>query len=209
MFWSVKPYAELGLHSYLQVPLKTKNRIIGSLALLHGQIGTYGEKEMRIAEHLASQISHPIENARLYRRLQRSTEEQKRKTRELEVLTGIADLLAGPEKFEDKMAQVLDSLVDVTQAGGAALRIVEKTGEQMRLVAKTGFSVISEPEQVPIKGTLIGKAQTSKELMVLNRYRQHPRANADFVAQGLKSVVFFPFEMDSGSTGIVVVNSKK
>jgi len=64
---------ELGLHSYLVVPLRSRERVLGALMLAHGESGRrYGQEELRLAEDLAHRAAVSVDNALLYREAQKA-----------------------------------------------------------------------------------------------------------------------------------------
>ncbi|MEE9199245.1 MAG: PAS domain S-box protein, partial [Dehalococcoidia bacterium] len=62
-FWSVRLHAEAGLASFIMAPLRVKERIFGGVALSSFTANSYGPRERRLLESLASQIAPAIENA--------------------------------------------------------------------------------------------------------------------------------------------------
>jgi PAS domain S-box-containing protein len=58
---------EAGLRSRLSVPLIARGEVIGSLALWLKQEKAYGERDIRLAQSVASQIAGAIANAQLFR----------------------------------------------------------------------------------------------------------------------------------------------
>jgi PAS domain S-box-containing protein len=61
---------ELGLKSYIGVPLKVEGETVGVLSFLSAQSGRrYGEHDLAVAKDLASRASIAIENSQLYARL--------------------------------------------------------------------------------------------------------------------------------------------
>ena len=63
---------QLGLRSYLSVPISAQGRVFGALSLATGRTSArrYGPAELAIAEHLGRRAGLAIENARLYREAQ-------------------------------------------------------------------------------------------------------------------------------------------
>ena len=73
-FWTVKSCAESGLLSCIQVPLMSKEKGFGCIALLHREPSMYGSREMRLLESLATHISPAIENSLLFQEVKRAAE---------------------------------------------------------------------------------------------------------------------------------------
>ncbi|MFQ6094466.1 MAG: PP2C family protein-serine/threonine phosphatase [bacterium] len=65
---------ESHIRSVLSVPLKVKDRLIGSINLINKQEGTFTEDDQRLLSIIATQSAQVIENARLY-------EEERKKER--------------------------------------------------------------------------------------------------------------------------------
>lgn len=82
---------DLGIRSYLCVPLLSRGRIIGGMTFLSSSTRRrFGPEEFRVAQNLAERIAIAIENARLYRELQ---EQDRRKD---EFLATLAHELRNP-----------------------------------------------------------------------------------------------------------------
>jgi PAS domain S-box-containing protein len=59
---------QLGLSSYMCVPLKGRNAVLGAITLVASESGRrFGAEDLRLAEELARRAATSIENARLYR----------------------------------------------------------------------------------------------------------------------------------------------
>lgn len=82
---------ELGVRSYLSVPLLSRGRLLGGMTFLsHSERRRFGTPELRVAEDLAARVAAAIENAQLYRDLQ---EQDRRKD---EFLATLAHELRNP-----------------------------------------------------------------------------------------------------------------
>ncbi|HXU81692.1 MAG TPA: ATP-binding protein [Polyangia bacterium] len=63
--------AELGVRSYLAVPLRARGAVLGALTLASARAGRgYDATDLAFAEELARRIGFAVDNARLYRRTQ-------------------------------------------------------------------------------------------------------------------------------------------
>ncbi|MDX6231371.1 MAG: hypothetical protein QOH68_322 [Nocardioidaceae bacterium] len=88
--------SDLGLRSYMSVPLLAHGRVLGAITFLSAETGrTFGTEDLKIAEDLASRAASAVENARLYRdvtrtqsRLQHLAEDEHARAAELNAVIG-------------------------------------------------------------------------------------------------------------------------
>jgi len=111
-FWTSNPNTESGLSFCLQVPLKSKEKVFGGVALFHRQPTRYGFRELRLLESLASHISPAIENSQLFQEVKKTEEALGLRNRELAALATIAEILARTEGSEEKVTQVMKLLLE-------------------------------------------------------------------------------------------------
>ena len=83
-------YRRLGLRSFLGVPVKTGDEIVGVLSIRSTREGGFSQDDVELATVFASQAAIALENSRLYQKTQRTFEE----------LTQAQDQLAQARKME-------------------------------------------------------------------------------------------------------------
>jgi diguanylate cyclase (GGDEF)-like protein/putative nucleotidyltransferase with HDIG domain len=72
-FWTGEYHLNHGIRSLVYLPLIAEGRAIGSLILGTRRPNAYSRKQIRILEHLASQIAMPVENSQLYAKVEKSS----------------------------------------------------------------------------------------------------------------------------------------
>jgi len=121
------------IHSWMGVPLESKDRLIGMLTLSHEEKGFYTKHHASLVTGIATQIAVAIENARLYEQGQQlaAVEERQRLARELhdsvsQALYGIAlgartarTLL---DRDPSKAAEPVDYVLSLAEAGLTEMR---------------------------------------------------------------------------------------
>ena len=76
---------ELGLRSYLCVPLTARGKVLGALTLVHAESGRrHGPADLALAEELARRAAVAIDNARLFGETEESRAQLEQQTSELE-----------------------------------------------------------------------------------------------------------------------------
>src|SRR5918998_2981413 len=70
---------QLGLSSYLTIPLIARRRTLGAITLVYAESGRrYREQDLRLAEDLARRAALAVDNSRLYGQAQREIAERER-----------------------------------------------------------------------------------------------------------------------------------
>ena len=91
---------ELGLRSYMVVPLVARGRTLGAISLVSAESGRrYKDTDLALAQELARRAALAVDNARLYEEAQREISERRRAQEELRgsrdqleaILRGVAD----------------------------------------------------------------------------------------------------------------------
>jgi PAS domain S-box-containing protein len=110
---------QLGLKSYMCVPLLSRERVLGVITFITAESGrTYGEQELALAEDLARRAAAAIENAQLYR----SAEERGQAARVLAAVGDGVFLLdrAGVVRYWNPAAAAITGLAESDVLGRPA-----------------------------------------------------------------------------------------
>ena len=119
----------LGLRSYLCVPLRLRDRTLGTITFITAESGRrYGPDDLRVAEDLARRITVALENARLYHALQ---EADRRKD---EFLATLAHELRNPLAPVRTGLEVLKLAPPGPVADAARAMMERQLGHMVRLV---------------------------------------------------------------------------
>ncbi len=112
---------ELGLRSYICVPLVARGSVLGALSLVSAESGrVYREGDLRLAMELARRAATAIDNARLYRESEEARIRLEEQATELEAQT---------EEMQLQAAQLEENQVELEAANEdllAQIRIVEE-----------------------------------------------------------------------------------
>jgi PAS domain S-box-containing protein len=121
------------MHSWMGIPLKSKERVIGLLSLSHNEPGYFTPQHARMALAIANQAAVAIENARLYEQAQDLAAIQERQRLARELHDSVSQALYGIslgahtartmlERDPGKVAEPLDYVLSLAEAGLAEMR---------------------------------------------------------------------------------------
>jgi len=96
-FWTGEYHRKQGIRSIVYLPLIVKDQGIGALILASQHPDAYRPKQLRLLEQVALQIATPVENARLYTRM----EERSR----IDELTGLYNRRHFEERLREEIAR--------------------------------------------------------------------------------------------------------
>ncbi|HEV2854351.1 MAG TPA: sigma 54-interacting transcriptional regulator [Thermoanaerobaculia bacterium] len=113
-----------GVHSYVRVPLKVREHLVGSLAFSRGTPGPFAPHEVEIFEALARPIAAAVANALAFEKISRLT-------RQLQ-----AENLALRQEIDER--SMFEEIVGVSQALRETLARVEKVAATDATVLLTG-----------------------------------------------------------------------
>ena len=159
---------ELGIRSYLRVPLRSRGRIIGGMTFLSSSPRRrFGPEELRIAQNLAERVTIAIENARLYRELQ---EQDRRKD---EFLATLAHELRNPlapvrnglqllrmSGVKEDMAERTLAMMD-RQLG----HITHLVDDLMDVARVSSGKVVLRMERAPLRAIVDAAVETSRQMI--------------------------------------------
>jgi GAF domain-containing protein len=142
---------ELPFEAYAGVPLMAGETLVGTLVLVANEKGAFDADDMCLLQALAHHATTAIGNARLYEQL-------RRRHRELSALYSVSEAAHHPLGLEDLLQDALDRVVEVTGAGGGAIRLLDPSTRQLVLAAHRGLSAVyaRQAERFPLAEEIVG-----------------------------------------------------
>jgi PAS domain S-box-containing protein len=140
---------ELGLRSYIVVPLIARDRTIGAITLVHAESGrSYDAPDLQLAEELARRAAVAIDNARLYYETEEARSQLEQQAAELE------EAQAEMEMTHDELQRANDELVARTAEAERARAAADEAN-----AAKSAFlATMSHELRTPLNA-IAGYAQ--------------------------------------------------
>ncbi len=197
-----------GLRSWLGVPLRGRDQVLGALIVLakHGRL--FNESDVGLLEAFADQAAIAVENARLFATAERRAAEAMAMAEVGRAITGSLDLQAVLDLIVDQACRLLGTR-------RSALAVVESRGDEsvIEFVARRGLSD-SFPERMRPRHGRDGTTPTSiaerrpiwtADVLTDPQFDLTPSTRAAIEAEGYHAVLSVPLLAGSRVLGALVV----
>ncbi len=125
---ALRHFIDKGFRSVVILPIKVIGETKGVVTVSSEQVNHFTPGQVTLLKAIVYEIGTPLENAELLESL-------KHRTRESEAVSSIAQILAQPIDFVEKVELVMNELARATEADWAHLRVADDGGQTLRLVA--------------------------------------------------------------------------
>ncbi len=179
--------AELGLASFIIVPLVARQRTLGALSFVRGpRRPPYDAADLSLAEELAARAALAMDNARLLRQAREAEEESRRGAARLHVLAQVGQLVAEAGLNLDTVLDVITRKVSEALGDGCMLRLLSEDGEWLETVVvhhrdEAARALLQESARArprKVGEGLVGKAIASGQTLFL------PHVNLEELREG-------------------------
>ena len=132
--FDIVPVDDDPTHSYIGVPLMSRDQVIGVLSVQSSRANAYGEEDLRLLETVATQAATAIENARAYERLAETAEELREIDRfKTQFLANMSHELRTPLNSIIGFSRVMLKGIDgpLTELQAADLQSIHNSGQHL------------------------------------------------------------------------------
>ncbi len=123
-----------GIRSILSIPLRVKNEVIGVLRMYTSEPVKYTEEDLKFVTAIAEQAAIAINNARVF-----ETRISKEKEY-LRVFEEVTKAVSSTLNLNEVLNLIVRKLPEVMNVKAATIRLLDETGERLKLVAAHGLS---------------------------------------------------------------------
>jgi two-component system sensor histidine kinase HydH len=199
---------EIPFKAYIGIPLLADNELIGALVLVQDEAGAFDENDLQLLEALAGQAAVAIQNARIHDDLIRHHQE-------LSALYAVAEAINQPLEQHNLLESALESVIRVTRADGAAIRLLDPGGNEAVLAAQRGLfeRYVQRYNRVHISQDIIGAVFRSGKATLSNDMwidaRVSPEMHTLLQEVGHRSLALVPLVAQDRVVGVLGIVSAK
>ncbi len=140
------------VHSWLAIPLKTRGKVIGLIALDGKRRDQFNEHHARLAVTFANQVAIALDNARLFTELQNELDQRRKLIAELEIKNAESETLresvaivAATLEQAEAVDRILEQLERVVPFDSASVQLIN--GNMLEMVSSRGFELSPVPAE--------------------------------------------------------------
>jgi signal transduction histidine kinase/ActR/RegA family two-component response regulator len=198
---ALAPAIEEGLKSVAIIPLKSRDKIYGTLNIARKEVSVITPFERNLFESIGQIISGAMERTFLY------TENVKR-LEELKTLYSISQEIASKLELKVILQKIMESAIALLGAdsGSIALWDNQKQSYGVAIVHRLPDSFIGKEVAPPWSG-VIGEVIARKTPVLCKDYEHHPNRLEELDSCHLKEVVGVPLIVREMIIGTMVINS--
>jgi formate hydrogenlyase transcriptional activator len=195
----MKLLRENGVQSICAVPLTTAQRRLGVLSFGRVTPHKYGEDEVTFMQQVARQVAVAVDNALNFERAQAYQRQLAEERDRLRVLLEVNNAIVSKLDEHALFSAISASLRRLIHHEYTSLALFDESTNQMRVLAldfPQGKGLMREEMQVPLNGSISGKAFRTRQPLLLNHAEMEEGFTSPtsrlFLAEGVRSAVCMP-----------------
>ena len=203
----VKAAYEAGLRSGCAIPLISRERPLGVIALASLREAAFTREDVELLQHIANEVAIAVENVLNFRQAARERDR-------IQLLLEVNNAVASHLDLRELLHAISASLRTVIPHEAAGLVLYEAEHKQLRVHVMDAWPELRHLEEgflMPINETPAGRSFTTRRPLLINKLdtREYPSPIvARAVAGGFKSSCNAPLLFQGQALGAVFIGSK-
>ena len=152
----------------LAVPMIARNRLVGVIDVQSTRLNAYTEYDRALLRLIASRVAIAIDNARLYRRVERTN-------RTLRTLSAISSEISSILDLDELLAKISTSVRNLIHYDAFSILLVDEEQKALRHRFSMRFDELVDIDNIPLGKGIIGAAAESREAVRVHDTSQDPR----------------------------------
>lgn len=188
------------IRSELAVPMISRGKLVGVIDLESTKVKAYNDQDRSLLRLIASRVASSIENARLYRRVERQN-------RTLKILTHLSQEFSSILDLDELLRKIALTLKALINFDGFSIFLVDNERGVLRVRFSQRYDQRVETDNIPLGKGISGAAAKSREVIRVKDTSQDPRyiaAHAD-----IRSEIAVPLVVQDRVIGVLDLESDR
>ena len=188
------------VRSELAVPMLTRNLLVGVIDVQSTRENTYTEYDRALLRLIASRVGYSIDNARLYRRVDRQN-------RTLRTLSRISQEFASILDLDELLGKIAETVRGLINYDAFSILLVDEQNKVLRHRVSVRHDQRVKIDNVPLGKGITGAAAQSREAIRVDDTLTDPRYIASH--PDLRSEVAIPLVVHDRVVGVMDLESER
>src|SRR5436190_18341526 len=184
----------------LAVPMIARQKLVGVIDVESTRLNAYTEYDRALLRLIASRIAVAIDNARLYRRVERNH-------RTLRTLSAISNEISSILDLDELLAKISTSVRGLIHFDAFSILLVDHEQKALRHRFSMRYDKLVDIDNIPLGKGITGAAAESREAIRVDDTSQDPRYIASH--PGIHSEVAVPLVVRDRVVGVMDLECEK
>lgn len=156
------------VRSELAVPMIARQHLVGVIDIQSTEPGAYNEYDRAMLRLIASRVASAIDNARLYRRVERQN-------RTLRALGRISQEFAAILELDELLTKIASTMRDLINYDAFSILLLDEAGGHLKHKFSIRYDERVKLDNIPVGKGITGAAAKSREIINVGDTSQDPR----------------------------------
>jgi sigma-B regulation protein RsbU (phosphoserine phosphatase) len=184
----------------LAVPMTARGKLVGVIDLQSTRVNAYTEYDRALLRLIAARVSVAIENARLYRRVERQN-------RTLKTLSNISREFSSILNLNDLLGKIASTIRELMNYDAFSILLVDKEAKALRHRFSIRYDERVNIDNIPLGKGITGAAAESREVVRVHDTAKDPRYIASH--PDIRSEVAVPLVVQDHVVGVIDLESER
>ncbi len=184
----------------LAVPMTARGKLVGVIDLQSTRVNAYSEYDRALLRLIAARVSSAIDNARLYRRVDRQN-------RTLKTLASISREISSILDLNELLRKIVSTVRDLINYDAFSILLVDQEARALRHLFSIRYDQRVNVDNVPLGKGITGAAVESREVIRVHDTMKDPRYIASH--PDIRSEMAVPLIVQDRVVGVMDLESDR
>jgi sigma-B regulation protein RsbU (phosphoserine phosphatase) len=188
------------VRSEMAIPMIARGKLVGVIDMQSTQLDAYSAEDSAIVQLVASRVANAIQNARLFRRVERQNKTLKTLAQLSQKLSSILDL-------DQLLKRIATSVHGLIHYDAFSILLLDEQSKLLRSRFSLRYDEHFEMESVPLDKGITGAAALSRTVIKVDDTQSDPRYIES--TSGIRSEVAVPLLAKDNLVGVMDIESSR